>query len=248
MTQAPQIKSLGDAALVVEFGAAIDPEVNARVMALYAALEAARAEGALPGVRETVPTFRSLAVHYDPLRISRNEVEAALAPYVAAAEPEARVGRTWVLPSCYEGEHAPDLAEVAERTGLSPAEVVAIHAGATYPVYILGFVPGFAYLGGVPEQLRLPRRTSPRTAVPAGSVAIAGEMTGVYPLESPGGWHLLGRCPVPMFEAARDPAVFLSPGDRVRFQPISAARYDEIKAKAAAGRFAVSTLLAEEAP
>lgn len=244
MTQVPTLKSLGEAALVVEFGSAIDPEINARVMALYAALETARAEGALPGVRETVPTFRSLAVHYDPLRLSRAEVEAVLAPYVAAAEPEARVGRTWVLPSCYEGEHAPDLAEVAERTGLSTGEVVAIHGGATYPVYILGFVPGFAYLGGVPEKLRLPRRTSPRTNVPAGSVAIAGEMTGVYPLESPGGWHLLGRCPVPMFDQARDPAVFLSPGDRVRFAPISAARYDEIKAEAA--RFDVSSLLAEE--
>lgn len=248
MTQAPTIKSLGDAALVIEFGTAVDPEINARVMALYAALEAARAQGALPGVSETVPSFRSLAVHYSPLRISRTEVEAALAPYVAAAEPEARVGRTWVLPSCYEGEHAPDLAEVAERAGMSPEEVVAIHSGATYPVYILGFVPGFAYLGGVPEAIRLPRRTSPRTAVPAGSVAIAGEMTGVYPLESPGGWHLLGRCPVPMFDAARDPAVFLSPGDRVRFAPISAARYDAIKAEAAAGRFDVSTLHAEEAP
>ncbi len=246
MTQTPEIKSLGDAAISIEFGTAIDADVNARVMALYAALESARAQGALPGIAETVPSFRALAVHYEPLRISRNEVEAALAPYIAAAEPEARVGHAWVLPACYAGAHAPDLADVAERTGLTPDEVVKLHTGAEFRVYILGFVPGFAYLGGVPEVLRLPRRTSPRTAVPAGSVAIAGEMSGVYPLESPGGWHLLGRCPVPMFDANRDPAVFLSPGDRVRFAAIDAAAYDAIMADAAAGRFDVSTLRAED--
>lgn len=246
MADAPKIKSLGDAALSIEFGDAIDPEINARVMALFAALEAARAEGALPGLSETVPSFRALAVHYDPLRISRDEITAALAPYVLSAEAEARVGRTWVLPACYGGDHGPDLADVAARAGIAPDEVVALHTGAGFRVYILGFVPGFAYLGGVPEAIRLPRRTDPRTAVPAGSVAIAGEMSGVYPLESPGGWHLLGRCPVPMFDPRQDPPVFLKPGDRIRFQAIDAETYAAIKAEADAGRFDVSTLLAED--
>jgi KipI family sensor histidine kinase inhibitor len=246
MAEAPKIKSLGDAALSIEFGDAIDPEVNARVMALFAALEAAKAEGALPGLSETVPSFRALAVHYDPLRISRDEIAAALAPYLLAAEAEARVGSTWVLPACYEGDFAPDLADVAVRAGITPDEVVALHTGADFRVYILGFVPGFAYLGGVPEAIRLPRRTDPRTAVPAGSVAIAGEMSGVYPLTSPGGWHLIGRCPVPMFDPSQDPPVFLKPGDRVRFKAIDAATCAAIETAAAAGTYDVSALRVED--
>ena len=247
MPETPKIKSLGDAAFSIEFGDAIDPAINARVMALFAALEAAKTEGALPGVTETVPSFRALAVHYDPLRTSRDTIEAAIAPYVAAAEAEARVGSTWVLPACYEGEtFAPDLADVASRAGITPDEVVALHTQADFRVYILGFVPGFAYLGGVPEAIRLPRRTDPRTAVPAGSVAIAGEMSGVYPLTSPGGWHLIGRCPVPMFDPRQDPPVFLKPGDRVRFKAIDAAECAAIEASVAAGNYDVSTLRVED--
>lgn len=247
MPETPKIKSLGDAAFSIEFGDAIDPAINARVMALFAALEAAKTEGALPGLTETVPSFRALAVHYDPLRTSRDTIEAAIAPYVAAAEAEARVGSTWVLPACYAGEtFAPDLADVASRAGITPDEVVALHTQADFRVYILGFVPGFAYLGGVPEAIRLPRRTDPRTAVPAGSVAIAGEMSGVYPLTSPGGWHLIGRCPVPMFDPRQDPPVFLKPGDRVRFKAIDAAECAAIEAAAAAGSYDVSTLRVED--
>ncbi|MGE4526982.1 MAG: 5-oxoprolinase subunit PxpB [Rhodospirillaceae bacterium] len=242
----PTIKSLGDTALSIEYGEAIDPTVNAQVMALYAALEAARAENALTGVIETVPSFRALAVHYDPLRIGHDELVERLRPWIATARPDVRSGRAWVLPACYEGaDLAPDLGEVAAATGLTPEDVVARHTGAAYPVYILGFVPGFAYLGGVPEALRLPRRASPRTAVPAGSVAIAGEMTGVYPLESPGGWHLLGRCPVPMFDPRREPPVFLAPGDTVRFSAIPRAEYDSLRTAAETGSFDVSILRAK---
>ncbi len=247
MHDGPKLKSLGEAALSIEYGDAIDAAVNARVMALYAALETACREGALPGVIETVPSFRSLAVHYDPLRIGRADLAERLAPWLESTDGETTHGRTWILPACYEGDGAPDLAEVAERIGMTPTEVVALHAGTDYRVYILGFVPGFTYLGGVPEPLRLPRRTNPRTHVPAGSVAIAGEMSGVYPLESPGGWHLIGRCPVPMFDPAADPPVFLAPGDVVRFRPIGADEYAETKARAEAGTFEVSTLLATEA-
>ncbi len=247
MHDGPKLKSLGEAALSIEYGEAIDPAANARVMALYAALEAARKEGALPGVVETVPTFRALAVHYDPLRIGRADLVERLTPWLDTRAGEAVAGRTWVLPACYAGDFAPDLAEVAERSGMSADAVVALHAATDYRVCILGFVPGFAYLSGVPQALRLPRRTSPRTAVPAGSVAIAGEMSGVYPLESPGGWHLIGRCPVPMFDPAAEPPVFLAPGDVVRFSPVDADAYAALRARVEAGTFDPADLLAEEA-
>lgn len=245
MTDLPRIKSLGDAALSIEYGEAIDPVVNAKVMSLYAALAAARADGGLPGVVETVPSFRALAVHYDPRATRREVLLERLRPWIENARAEARVGHSWVLPACYEGEHAPDLADVAARVGIAPEEVVALHANAEFRVYILGFVPGFAYLGGVPEILRLPRRTDPRTAVPAGSVAIAGEMSGVYPLESPGGWHLIGRCPVPMFDQLREPPVFLAPGDTVRFRAIDPETYAKIRWQAENREFDVETLRGE---
>jgi len=246
MTEDPQIKSLGDCALTVEFGDAIAPAINARVMALAAVLSAEIAAGRLPGVIETVPSFRALAVHFDPRRISRRDLLARLVPVIARAGAESREGRLWVLPACYEDDaFAPDLAGVADAAGISPQQVITLHTGATYRVYILGFVPGFAYLGGVPEILRLPRRTSPRTAVPAGSVAIAGEMSAVYPLESPGGWHLIGRCPVPLFDPAADPPVFLAPGDRVRFRAIDAEAYAETFAASRRPGFDPATLCAE---
>ena len=244
-----RILDAGDAALTIEFGSVIDPALLAAVNALDAAILRLQSAGDLPGVIETMPTFRSLTVFFDPLATDRDTVLGVLQPLIAAAEHGSPAdGRHWRLPVCYEGEAAPDLAEVAGTIGIGEDEVVALHSGTEYLVYMLGFLPGFPFMGDLPERLRLPRRAQPRVRVPAGSVAIATGLTAIYPWESPGGWHLLGRCPVPMFEAARDPAVFLSPGDRVRFQPISAARYDEIKAEAAAGRFAVSTLLAEEAP
>lgn len=223
-----RILDAGDAALTIEFGSVIDPALLAAVNALDAAIGRLQQAGALPGVIETMPTFRSLTVFFDPLATDRDTLFAALQPLIDAAEHGAPVnGRHWRLPVCYKGEAAPDLAEVAATLGIGTDDVVALHSGTEYLVYMLGFLPGFPFMGDLPERLRLPRRSQPRVRVPAGSVAIATGLTAIYPWESPGGWHLLGRCPVPLFDARRESPSLLAAGDKVRFTPVSA---DECRA------------------
>lgn len=226
-----RILDAGDAALTVEFGSIIDPTLLAAVNALDAAVQRHRRAGRLPGVIETMPTFRSLTVFFDPLVTDRDAVLATLQPLIAAAEHGSTTdGRHWRLPVCYEGEAAPDLAEVAGAIGIGEDEVVALHSGAEYLVYMIGFLPGFPFMGDLPAPLRLPRRAQPRVRVPAGSVAIATGLTAIYPWESPGGWHLLGRCPVPLFDARRTSPSLLAAGDRVRFVPVSAEECRAIEA------------------
>jgi inhibitor of KinA len=208
----PHIEPLGDSALQVVLGHAPDEPTRLRVAAALARLRAA----ALPGVVECVPGFTTVTVHLDPLRA---------APDVAAAlhgveVGEAEEGRRVEIPVRYGGEAGPDLAAVAALHGMGEDEVVALHSGAEYRVHLVGFVPGFPYLGGLHPRLHTPRRDSPRTAVPAGSVGIGGGQTGVYPVESPGGWHLIGRTPLRLFDARRNPASLLRAGDRVRFRPV----------------------------
>ena len=212
-----RILDAGDAALTIEFGSIIDPALLAEVNALDAAVLRRKQAGELPGVIETMPTFRSLTVFFDPLVTDRDAVLATLQPLIAAAEHGSTTdGRHWRLPVCYEGEAAPDLAEVAGAIGIGEDEVVALHSGAEYLVYMIGFLPGFPFMGDLPAPLRLPRRAQPRVRVPAGSVAIATGLTAIYPWESPGGWHLLGRCPVPLFDARRTSPSLLAAGDRDR--------------------------------
>jgi KipI family sensor histidine kinase inhibitor len=231
----------GDGAVTVEFGSTIDTRLVAAVSAFDAAITRAREAGSLPGLVETMPTFRSLTVFYDPLATSRQRIEAQLRPLLAAAPAEnAAVGRHWRLPVCYEGDAAPDLAEAARATGLPESEVVALHSGVDYRVYMLGFLPGFPFMGDLPEPLRLPRRTQPRVRVPAGSVAIATGLTAIYPWESPGGWHLLGRCPLPLFDVHRPAPSLLSPGDRVRFVPVPRTEHDRLAAAARDGSLDVA--------
>ncbi len=226
-----RILDAGDAALTIEFGSIIDPALLAEVNALDAAVLRRKQAGKLPGVIETMPTFRSLTVFFDPLVTDRDAVLAALQPLIAAAEHGSTTdGRHWRLPVCYEGEAAPDLAEVAGAIGIGEDEVVALHSGAEYLVYMIGFLPGFPFMGDLPAPLRLPRRAQPRVRVPAGSVAIATGLTAIYPWESPGGWHLLGRCPVPLFDARRTSPSLLAAGDRVRFVPVSAEECRAIEA------------------
>lgn len=240
---AARFLALADRALVVELGDAISLPLLAQVSALDAAVRGEVAAGRIEGVIETVPSYRSLAILYDPLRTSRAAVERRIAPLLQArAETSAARSTTWRLPVCYGGDHGPDLEHVAAACGLGPAEVVALHSGATYHVYVLGFLPGFAYLGDVPDAIRLPRRKEPRTRVAAGSVAIAGGQTAVYPWQSPGGWHLLGRCPVPLFDPRRSPPAVLAPADRVRFEPVAEDRFRELEAAFAAGRLAPEEL------
>jgi len=244
----PRFLDCGDAALTIEFGNAITPELVAQVAALEHAVGVAQARGELAGLIEAVPTFRSLTLMYDPLRTSRALLDPALRALldetgVAATAPP----RHWRMPACYGGEPGADLADVAAATGLSAADVVALHAASTFTVYMLGFMPGFAFMGGLPEALAMPRRREPRVRVPAGTLAITGPLTAVYPWESPGGWQLIGHCPVPLFDARAAQPVLLAPGDRVRFEETSAARCAELARALRAGELNASAFAAPAA-
>ena len=227
----------GDTALVVEFGETVDRQINAQVLALAERVEAAN----IAGIVETVPTFRSLMIHYDPTVLSGRDLRAHVERLLDGLEAIELSGDDWVLPTCYEGgDLAPDLEDVARATGLDPAEVVALHSDTTYRVYCLGFLPGYPYMGDTPARLLLPRRETPRVRVPMGSVCIAVGLTGVYSLDSPGGWHLIARTPVRLFDLRRPRPVLLKPGDRVRFAPVSREVFDDLEAQAAEGRLSVA--------
>ena len=228
----------GDAALIVEFGRSVDPTVSELVLALAQRVEAA----AIAGVVEVVPTFRSLMVHYDPLALTQAALKRAVRTMLDGLRGSTRGGRHWLIPICYEESLGLDLAEVAARTGLTVPALVAMHSAASFRVYMMGFLPGFPYLGGLPGALELPRRETPRLRVPRGSVAIAMDMTCIYTLESPGGWHVLGRTPAALFDLRRDPPAPLAAGDAVTFQPISLREYDRLAAEAAAGGLAMRAL------
>jgi len=233
-----RILDLGDTAFTIEFGDRIDPAIQHRVAVLDTALAAAQAAGRLPGLIEIVPTFRSLTLIYDPLHTTRDAMEAVVRDCLATGSAASEsTGRHWRLPAVYGGEDGPDLEAVARASGLDPAAVVEAHAGVDYVVYMLGFLPGFPFMGDVPPALRLPRRAEPRVRVPAGSVAIATGLTAIYPWESPGGWHLLGRCPAPLFDATRNPPALLAAGDRVRFTPVTPEAMAGIEAELRTGRF-----------
>ena len=224
---------VGDTAFAIQFGDRIEPAINALVHRTAALL----GEMALEGVSETVSTFRSLLVHYDPRRTSAATLQARIADLDLGETVTSGPARIWRIPVLYGFEAGPDLTEVAATTSLSEAEVVARHSGTVYRVYVQGFLPGFAYLGDLPAELDLPRLTTPRVRVPAGSVAIAQRMTGIYPVESPGGWRLLGNTPVRLFDAGNTPPTLFTPGDGVRFVPVSADEHARIKAEVARGAY-----------
>jgi inhibitor of KinA len=221
-----RIVPAGDSAVVVEFEPRIDPAVNARAIALAAAIESAR----VAGVRDVVPTDRSVAVHFDPLRTDGEALTARLEREAARPAPVTVDTRPAVrIPVCYGGEFGPDLDAVAGIARMDPASVIAAHSGTTYRVFMLGFVPGFAYLGIVDERLAMPRRATPRARVPAGSVGIAGVQTGIYPMETPGGWQLIGRTPLKPFDPSRREPFLLAPGDAVQFYPIDRAQFEQLR-------------------
>jgi inhibitor of KinA len=228
MFSAPRFFPMGDQALIVEFGERIDPQLSAHIASLAQRLRDARPMGVL----DIVPAYATLALHYDPA-----EVGAGTSPYEALTETiatwlktqtiEAAVaGRLVEIPVCYGGAFGEDLETLARSRGLSPDEVIAIHSAPTYHVHMLGFVPGFAYLGGLDARLATPRRDTPRPRVPAGSVAIAGEQTGIYPLDTPGGWQIIGRTPLQLFKPSDSPPSLLNAGDAVHFEPISAREFE----------------------
>lgn len=229
----PRIVPAGDCALVVTFGEQIDREVSRRVVRLG---ERVMTEGGA-GVIEAVPGMASLTVHFDPeacdeialasrLRTLASDMKQAVAQ---------RTGRRWTIPACYDGDLALDQAEVSARCDLAPEEIVRLHSGRDFHVYMLGFLPGFPYMGDLDAALRLPRRSNPRIEVPAGSIAIAGAMTAIYPAASPGGWHLIGRTPVPLFAPECDPPSVLAPGDAVRFEPVRRDVFERISEDVRAG-------------
>lgn len=206
---------MGDAAILVELGDVLDAALNARVHALARRVEALR------GVTAVVPGYATLLVEYDPAQCEYDalchEIQNALHIGDAAVVNHTRVIE---IPVKYGGEYGPDLEFVARHNGITPAEVVNVHARTTYQVFMLGFAPGFPYLGIVDEKIAAPRLETPRKRVPAGSVGIAGRQTGIYPRESPGGWRLIGRTDVPLFDPTREPPTLLRAGDHVRFVPI----------------------------
>ena len=218
----------GDTALIVEFGQRIDKDVVDKVNALDALIGEAVRDRTLSGVLETVPTFRSLAIVYDPEVVHPEKLVSQLNELQALctqAQPTPSAARHWQLPVLYNDEHGPDLNSVATLTGLSKEAVIDMHVNCTFSAYMLGFLPGYAFLGDTPEPLHLKRREQPRLRVPAGSVAIAMQLTGIYPWESPGGWHILGNCPVPMFNAQQDPPALLKAGDQISFTRVDEAEF-----------------------
>jgi inhibitor of KinA len=224
----------GDLAVSVELGEEISAEVNTRVRALEYLVD----QKALPGVVETVPSYRSLLVYYDPSVVGYDALCAQLAALAEQATTTAMPpAREVELPCCYEGELGADLEAAAARLGLSVDELVALHAGADYLVYFIGFTPGLPYMTGAPERLTIPRLDTPRVKVPAGSVAIGGTQCCVYSVESPGGFWLLGRTPVRLYDPDAAEPILLRPGDRVRFRPIDRRQFDDVAMRVAAGRF-----------
>lgn len=213
----------GDTAVIIQIGNVISETVNREVVAVLDALSSAK----IVGIRELVPAYTSVCVHYDPLALPYEKLLEHLDAMKIDANCVQESQKPVVkIPVCYGGEYGPDLSFVAAHNGLTPEAVIRRHSQGTYLVYMLGFLPGFAYMGGMDESIACPRLTSPRTKIPAGSVGIAGSQTGVYPLSSPGGWQLIGRTPVKMFAMEGETARFaLSAGDRVQFVPITEEEY-----------------------
>jgi KipI family sensor histidine kinase inhibitor len=221
-----RIVPAGDSALIVEFEERIDPAVNARTIACADAIQTA----GIAGVRDVVPTYRSIAVYFDPLRTDSDAlIELITHEAEHVAVPAAITAAPVRIPVSYGGDFGPDLAAVATFAGTTPDEVVRLHSSVVYRVFMLGFVPGFAYLGLVDERIAMPRHATPRVRVPTGSVGIAGVQTGIYPAETPGGWQLIGRTPLKPFDASRPEPFLMKAGDAVQFFPIDRGEYDRWK-------------------
>lgn len=227
----PRFLACGDAAVTVEFGTAIDPRISARVLALDAALNAQE----VPGLVETVPTYRSLMVQFDPLIFDYEGFQQQVRDLADTLQAAPASGRRWKVPVVYGGKFGIDLEATAERHGLTPAQLIDKHAAPIYRVYMIGFMPGFTYLGGLDPSIATSRRTDPRPMTPAGCISIGGIQALIAGQAMPSGWHILGLTPVRTFMAGRGPAFLTAPGDEVVFEPVDAARWDALDRAAAAG-------------
>ena len=227
----PRFLACGDAAVTIEFGTAIDPEISARVLALDAELNAQKA----PGLIETVPTYRSLMVQFDSLIFDYERFQQQVRSVAETLEAAPASGRRWKVPVVYGGTFGIDLDATAERHGLTPAQLIEKHTAPVYRVYMIGFMPGFTYLGGLDPSIATSRRTDPRPMTPAGCISIGGIQALIAGQAMPSGWHILGLTPVRTFMAGREPAFLTAPGDEVVFEPVDAARWDALDRAAAAG-------------
>ena len=224
----PTISPVGDCAISIDFGQVIDPKINRHIRQTIERIQ----ELKLNGITELVPTYCALLIQYDAMLYSYSDICNLMEPLLEPSATDDANERVTVIeiPTVYGGEFGPDLGFVASHNNLTEDEVVAIHSGTDYLVYMLGFIPGFTYLGGMDPRIATPRLSSPRTLIPAGSVGIAGAQTGTYPSDSPGGWQIIGRTPVTMYDMSKKQAALLSAGDYVRYVPIDEAKYNRIKA------------------
>lgn len=220
--------SCGDSAVTVAFSKEMNEETNRKIRYLAAKIE----KDKIRGVSESVPTFCSLTVYFDPFVISRRKLEKKILNIVSTyTESTADKKRVFMIPVCYDGEFAPDMEDVCAHTGLQREQVIRLHTSRDYLIYMLGFLPGFPYLGGMDERIEAPRLETPRTLIPAGAVGIGGKQTGIYPLASPGGWRLIGRTPIKVYDPDREEPILYKSGDYIRFYPITEEEYKDIAQK-----------------
>jgi inhibitor of KinA len=230
----PELLHAGDSCLVIEFGDTIDLTVNGKVQQLRRSLE----KHPLPGMLEMVPTYRSLALYFDPLATDTDRLLQTVRELALVTEDFPSGGGTvMIVPVLYGGEEGPDLQTVASHNGLTVEDVIKRHSERDYYCYMLGFTPGFPYLGGMDETIATPRLQNPRTLIPAGSVGIAGRQTGIYPIDSPGGWQLIGRTPLRLFDPDGEPPILIDAGLWVRFQPIDREEYHAVAEAVASGKY-----------
>ena len=223
-----------DRGIIMEFGDAISPEINARVRGMYAAVS----QAGIPGIVAVTPTYRSLTIEYCPGKIRHAQmVEALKALESNIGQMELPSPNLLIVPTLYGGEYGPDMHTVMEKNGLTQEEVVSIHAGTNYLVYMLGFTPGFSYLGGMDERIETPRLSTPRQMISAGSVGIAGKQTGAYSIDSPGGWQLIGRTPIKLYDPYRESPILHKAGDYIRFEAIDQAEFDRIAKEVSEGSY-----------
>jgi KipI family sensor histidine kinase inhibitor len=231
-----KILTAGDSSILIQFGNSIDPEINGKIAATVQLMR----EQHIEGVVDIIPAFCSLLINYDPRVISydrmKTRMEQILSMEIAAGTRKKKV---YQIPVCYGGSFGPDLDNIAEHAALTPQEVIDIHTSTDYLIYMLGFLPGFTYLGGLDERIHTPRLANPRIRIPAGSVGIGGSQTGIYPMDSPGGWQLMGMTPVKTYDPNREVPILVEAGDYIRFVPVDEAEYERIKAEVEAGTYQV---------
>lgn len=227
----------GDNAIQMEFGNEISKEINAKIRSTIDEIEKAE----IAGIIEMIPTYRSITITYDPCVVRYAELVEKLKRFEKSDNTnESETVRLVEIPTCYGGEYGLDIDFIASNAGLSEQEVIDIHTGTDYLVYMLGFAPGFTYLGGLDERIATPRLSSPRLKIPAGSVGIAGTQTGTYPSDSPGGWQLLGRTPLKLYDKESEPPVFINAGDYIRYISITVDEYKDIQEKVNNGEYKVN--------